>query len=173
MESTIYQEFVALCQYHEIVNNFISETIKQESEKDSNYSHCCEDIRELRNRFSSLLEMDQSDLLQNGILSCRNPFQLLLYLALNSQWNLLENVNTDDLIDGVFQSNIEFFSSQKFYEIMTNLELNEEIRSLIRTLAIYFYIRVPDACIWYKFLKKQIKPLCEQNLSFSHRRKES
>ncbi|CAG9332890.1 unnamed protein product [Blepharisma stoltei] len=150
MESEQYQGFPALCRYHEIVANFLSETKKQQSEKDFNYVRCSEDIEDLRNRIPSLSEMDQSVLLQDDILSCSNPFQLLLYLALNTQWILLENVRTDDLTNTSnypkFQSNLKLFSSQIFYEMMTNLELKEEIRSLIRTLAIYFYIRVPGAC---------------------------
>ncbi|CAG9332756.1 unnamed protein product [Blepharisma stoltei] len=149
MESTAYQYFKALCKYHEFVNNFISETINQESEKDNNYFRCSEHIRELRNKFSSLLEIDQSELLQDDILSCRNPFKLLFNLALNSQWNLLGNLDdfTNEECYWKFKTNLELFSSQKFYEMMTNLELNEEIRSLIRTLAIYFYIRIPSAWI--------------------------
>ncbi|CAG9332755.1 unnamed protein product [Blepharisma stoltei] len=45
------------------------------------------------------------------------PFKLLLYLALNSQWNLLKNIDTDELIQGEcyrnFQSNLELFSSPR------------------------------------------------------------
>ncbi|CAG9332751.1 unnamed protein product [Blepharisma stoltei] len=151
MESTAYEYFEALRKYHKIVNDFISETINQESEKDNNYFNFSQDIERLRKECSNLLEMDQSEILQDDILSCRNPFQLLLYLALNSQWNLLENVGLDILTNEAcyptFQINLKLFSSQEFYETMTDLELNEITRSLKRTLAIYFYIHVSGSCI--------------------------
>ncbi|CAG9332753.1 unnamed protein product [Blepharisma stoltei] len=151
MESTAHEYFEALCKYHEIVNHFISETVNQKSAKDQCYINHSQDIERLKTECSNLLEKDQSEILQDDILSCRNPFQLLLHLAFNSQWDLLKNVDlsifTNRACYPTFQNNLKLFSSQEFYETMIDLESSEINRSLKRTMAIYFYIRVSGACL--------------------------
>ncbi|CAG9311768.1 unnamed protein product [Blepharisma stoltei] len=123
------------------------------------YSDLTSQVDSIKTLYPAFFVQDNDSVMNLDLLQEQNVVHVLLYSAVMLQWSSLNPAvffSVDDLNNGTaFDSfaidkmkfNLDMLSDYKCIDFLTNQNIDNEIKTLTRTLALYFYIRAHGGSI--------------------------
>ncbi|CAG9311771.1 unnamed protein product [Blepharisma stoltei] len=143
----------------------------------SEYLDLTSQVESIKALYPAFFVENNDSVMNLDLLQEQNVFHVLLYSAVMLQWYSLDPkilFSADNFARGYafnkssikrMKSNLRILSNPKCIKFLTDQNLNNEIKALVRTLALYFYIRAHGGSITlnlFLFIDKKYKwKLCK------------